>query len=216
MPVDLGRTAMSEMKELELLGYQKATDHAIRKAMSYGLESKNAEKIRAITTARHFLSKSMARGASEEFKKATEMTSSRPSSRAKRTITAPPAPSRATTRRRPGPWRAPRTSSGAKRYADRRSPSRSAAALSDRNWSISGFLLADCCRMDIEPGLQAPATVFGATLKTPMVIPTRIISRRSRDAADLADLRRRCAARSVRVFKKLILAKATKGASATA
>src|SRR5260221_8758553 len=74
MPVDLGRTAMSEMKELELLGYQKATDHAIRKAMSYGLESKNAEKIRAITTARHFLSKSMARGASEEFKKPTEMT----------------------------------------------------------------------------------------------------------------------------------------------
>src|SRR5579871_1987782 len=74
MPVDANLAALKELKDLELLGYQKATDHALRKAMAYGLESKNADKLRAIAVARSFLAKSLARGASEEFKKATEMT----------------------------------------------------------------------------------------------------------------------------------------------
>src|SRR5258708_18745825 len=74
MPVDVNIEALRELKALELLGYQKATDTALRKAMTYGLEGKNADKLRAIAVARSFLGRAMARGASEEFKKASEMT----------------------------------------------------------------------------------------------------------------------------------------------
>jgi hypothetical protein len=65
MPVDVNLDALHELKQLELLGYQKATDHALRKGIAYALENKTAEKLRAIAVARSFFAKALARGATE-------------------------------------------------------------------------------------------------------------------------------------------------------
>src|SRR5215469_7335907 len=46
MPVEVNAESVRELKALELLGYQKATDHELRKAITFGLDHKNAEKLR--------------------------------------------------------------------------------------------------------------------------------------------------------------------------
>src|SRR5579862_4432750 len=152
MPVEVNIEALKELKALELLGYQKATDTALRKAMSYGLEGKNAEKLRAIAVARSFLGRAMARGASEEFKKASEMTlesaeltgnvkSDGPTA-AKPAEDAPALVSRAKNEQR-----------GAKRFAEPvLAVTVSSATFQTVNWSISGMLLAECVHPAIEPG----------------------------------------------------------------
>jgi hypothetical protein len=174
MPVDVNFEAVKELKALELLGYQKATDHALRKAIAYALESKTAEKLRAIAVARSFLTKALARGANEDFKKATEMTLESAEltgdvkndgpTRAKPAEETPAMVARAKNEQR-----------GAKRYIE---PVLAVTVASHTfatiNWSISGMLLAECANPQIEPGQEHNISVF-VPQKAPLLIPTRIV-----------------------------------------
>ncbi|MBV8391958.1 MAG: hypothetical protein JOY81_02135 [Alphaproteobacteria bacterium] len=174
MPVDVNLEAIKELKALELLGYQKATDHALRKAIDYGLQGKTAEKLRAIAVAQSFLSKALARGATEEFKKATEMTleSAQLTSnikvdgptRAKPAEEAPQMVARAKNEQR-----------GAKRYNDPvLAVTVANATFQTVNWSISGMLLSECNPAGLEAGQEHNISVF-APQKAPITIPVRIV-----------------------------------------
>lgn len=174
MPVDVNLEALKELKALELLGYQKATDTAIRKAIAYALESKNGEKLRAIAVAQSFFSKALARGASDEFKKATEMTLESATltghikdygpTRAKPAEETPAMVARAKNEQR-----------GAKRFADPvLAVTVANATFQTVNWSISGMLLAECCPTNIEPGMETNITVL-APQRPPLIIPSRIV-----------------------------------------
>ena len=212
MPVDANLAALKELKELELLGYQKATDHALRKAITYGLESKNADKLRAIAVARSFLAKAMARGASEEFKKATEMTLESAQltgevkaeeNRAKQKDEVAPMVARAKNEQR-----------GAKRYNDPvLAVTVASATFQTINWSISGMLLSECVHPEIEAGQEHQISVF-APQRPPITIPIRIIR---------VDPEKRCTSLAYfdesppevwAFFKKLILSKQASTASA--
>jgi hypothetical protein len=215
MPVDVNFEAVKELKALELLGYQKATDHALRKAMAYGLESKTAEKLRAIAVARSFLGKALARGATEDFKKATEMTlesaaltgdmRSDGPTRAKPAEETPAMVARAKNEQR-----------GAKRYADPvLAVTVASATFQTINWSISGMLLAECVHPEVEAGQEHKISVF-LPQKPPLQIPIRIIrvdpETRRTSIAYFDDSPPVVWA----FFKSLILAKAPSAARATA
>ena len=173
MPVDTNLAALGELKELELLGYQKATDHALRKAMAYGLEGKNGDKARAIAVARSFFAKSLARGATDEFKKATEMTLESAQltgevkaeeNRAKQADEGAPMVARAKNEQR-----------GAKRYNEPvLAVTVASATFQTINWSISGMLLSECVHPQIEAGQEHQISVF-APQRPPITIPIRIV-----------------------------------------
>ncbi|HUA53421.1 MAG TPA: hypothetical protein VMB81_14720 [Candidatus Sulfotelmatobacter sp.] len=174
MPVDVNMGALKELKELELLGYQKATDHALRKSMAYGLEGKNAEKLRAIAVARSFFAKALSRGASDEFKKATEMTLES----AELTGEVKAQENRAKQKDEvaaPTVMRAKNEQRGAKRFNDPvLAVTVASATFQTVNWSISGMLLADCVHPEIEAGQEHQISVF-APQRPPITIPIRII-----------------------------------------
>jgi hypothetical protein len=73
MPADSIVETLQVIKQTELMGYQKATDVALRKAMSFGLEARSADKQKAIGIAHAMFQRALMRGCSEEFKRATEM-----------------------------------------------------------------------------------------------------------------------------------------------
>jgi hypothetical protein len=175
LPADANRQTIGELKALELLGYQKATDHALRKAMDYGLEHKVAEKRRALAVAQSFFSKALSRGATDEFKKATEMAlevaqltgehKQQGPTRAKPAEEAPTVVARG----------AKNELRGAKRYAD---PVLAVKVSGDSfqtvNWSVSGMLLDECEVPDIEPGQEHTITVQMASA-APLTLPIRIV-----------------------------------------
>jgi hypothetical protein len=212
MPVDVNLEALKELKALELLGYQKATDHALRKAITYGLEAKNAEKLRAIAVARSFLGRAMARGATEEFKKATEMTlesaeltgdvRSDGPTRAKPAEEAPAQISRAKNEQR-----------GAKRFAEPvLAVTVSSATFQTINWSISGMLLAECVHPAIEPGMETNITVLSPQ-RPPLLIPARIVRVDGDNRRTSLTFSEQSPPEVWAYFKKLILSKAAVGFS---
>ncbi len=211
MPVDVNLATITELKALELTGYQKATDHALRKAMEYGMDGKNADKIRAIAVARSFFAKALSRGATDEFKKATEMTLE--SAELTGEVKAE------TNRAKPEEEiqqqmvaRAKNEQRGAKRFAEPvLAVTVESATFQTINWSISGMLLADCNHPAIEPGQECNITVF-APQRPPLVIPSRIIriipEKRFTSLAYFEESPPEVWA----FFKKLILSKAPVGA----
>jgi len=174
MPVDVNFEAIKQLKALELLGYQKATDHALRKAMTFGLESRSADKLRAIAVARAYFAKALSRGASDEFKKATEMTlesaeltgdvKNEGPTRAKPADGAPAMVARAKNEQR-----------GAKRYTEPvLAVTVASATFQTINWSISGMALAECVLPQVEPGSEYNISVF-MPQRAPILIPSRIV-----------------------------------------
>jgi len=207
MPVEVNAESMRELKALELLGYQKATDHELRKAIAFALDHKNPEKLRALAVAQSFFAKALARGASEEFKKATEMTlesatltgrhSTDLALRAKPIDSAPAQVARAKNEQR-----------GAKRFADPvLAVTVQSATFQTINWSISGLLLADCCHPGIEPGLETNITVFLAQ-RPPLVIPARIVRVDGDNRRTSLTFSEQSPPEVWAFFKKLILSKA--------
>ena len=174
MPADVNLAALTEVKALELTGYQKATDHALRKAIAYGLEGRPADKLRAIAVAKAFLAKALARGATEEFRKATEMTLESAEltsnikndgpTRAKPAEETPAMVARAKNEQR-----------GAKRFADPvLAVTVASATFQTVNWSISGMLLHECVPASVEPGQEYSISVFMPN-QAPLSIPIRIV-----------------------------------------
>src|SRR4051812_20746212 len=51
MPPDVTVQTLQDIKAHELMGYQKATDVAIRKAIAFGLESRTADKTKMLAIA---------------------------------------------------------------------------------------------------------------------------------------------------------------------
>lgn len=215
MPIETNIETLKELKSLELMGYQKATDVALRKAMTFGLESRTADKMKAIAVAQAMFQRALARGASDEFKKATEMTleSAQLTSnirndgptRAKPAEETPAMIARAKNEQR-----------GAKRYAE---PvlvvTVQSATFQTINWSISGMLLADCCPTNIEPGMETNITVFPAQ-RSPIVIPIRIVRVDPESRRTSLTYSDESPPEVWAFFKKLILSKAPSGPSATA
>jgi hypothetical protein len=174
MPVDTNIETLKEVKAAELMGYQKATDSALRKAMSFGLENRSADKQKALAIAQAMFQRALMRGCSDEFKRATEMTLESATltgdmkkfgaNRAKQADETPAMVARAKNEQR-----------GAKRYAE---PALvvtvASATFQTVNWSISGMLLADCVPTGIEPGQETTITVFPPQ-RNPVVIPIRVV-----------------------------------------
>ena len=215
MPVDVNLEALKQIKDLELLGYQKATDHALRKAIAYGLESKTADKLRAIAVAKSFLAKALARGASEEFKSATEMTiesaeltsniKSDGPTRAKPAEEAPQMVARAKNEQR-----------GAKRYADPvLAVTVASATFQTVNWSISGMLLAECAPTTIEPGQEHSISVFLPNA-APVSIPIKIVRIDPESRRTSLTYSEESPPEVWAFFKKLIMTKAPSTAQASA
>jgi len=215
MPVDVNIEALKEMKALELIGYQKATDHALRKGIAYALENKTAEKLRAIAVARSFFAKALSRGATEEFKKATEMTLESASlsgevrnegpTRAKPAEETPHQVARAKNEQR-----------GAKRFAEPvLAVTVASATFQTVNWSISGMLLAECCPAGIEPGMETNITVL-APQRSPLIIPSRIVKVDGDQRRTALTFSEQSPPEVWAFFKKLILSKAQAAASAAA
>jgi hypothetical protein len=214
MPVDVNRGAMTELKALELLGYQKATDAALRKGIAYALENKTAEKLRAIAVARSFFAKALARGATEEFRKATEMTLESASltgevknagpTRAKPAEETPAMIARAKNEQR-----------GAKRFAEPvLAVTVASATFQTVNWSISGMLLAECAPTGIEPGQDTNITVF-APQRPPLIIPVRIVRIDGIRRLTSLTYSEQSPPEVWAFFKKLILSKASAPSAAT-
>jgi hypothetical protein len=215
MPLDVNLQAIKELKAIELLGYQKATDHALRKAMAYGLENKTGDKLRAIAVARSFFAKALSRGATDEFKKATEMTLESAAltgdmkkdgpTRAKPAEEAPATVARAKNEQR-----------GAKRYADPvLAVTVASATFQTVNWSISGMLLAECVHPGIEAGQEHNISVF-LPQKAPLLIPARIIRVDPEQRRTSLAYFENAPPEVWAFFKSLILSKAPSSARATA
>jgi hypothetical protein len=175
MPIDVNAATVQTVKEIELLGYQKATDVAIRKAIAFGLESRPADKQKALAIAHAMFQRALMRGCSEEFKKATEMTLESAELTSNIRSDGP-------TRAKPKEEveakmvaRAKNEQRGAKRYAEPiLTVTVQSATFQTVNWSISGMLLEDCCHPAIEAGMEANITVFPGQ-RNPLVIPIKIV-----------------------------------------
>jgi len=175
MPSDATVEALQAIKAHELMGYQKATDVAIRKAIAFGLESRTADKQKMLAIAHAMFQRALMRGCTEEFKRATEMTLE--SAELTSNIRSD-GPTRAKPKEEEAAKmvaRAKNEQRGAKRYAE---PvlvvTVNSATFQTINWSISGMLLADCVPAGIEPGQETSITVFPQQ-RNPVVIPTRIV-----------------------------------------
>jgi hypothetical protein len=74
LPRDFTAQAGGELKGLDLMANMKATDMALRRAVAFAQADQKLERNQEVATARSFLSRAMARGAKEDFKRAAEMT----------------------------------------------------------------------------------------------------------------------------------------------
>ena len=175
MPNDVTVETLEAIKAHELMGYQKATDLAIRKAIAFGLESRSADKQKMLGIAHAMFQRALMRGCSEEFKRATEMTLESAELTSKDRVGGP-------TRAKPKEEeaakmvaRAKNEQRGAKRYAEPiLTVTVQSATFQTVNWSISGMLLEDCCHPAIEAGMECKVTVFPGQ-RNPLVIPTKIV-----------------------------------------
>jgi hypothetical protein len=74
LPRDVTAQIGDELKGMDLMANMKATDMALRRAVAFAQADQKLERNQEVAAARSFLSRAMARGAKEDFKRAAEMT----------------------------------------------------------------------------------------------------------------------------------------------